>query len=320
MDNERIDHALPLTRHRLTFAATASGRWPRYPGSAWRGAFGHALKRTVCIMRLRPCPGCPLQQSCVYPTLFETAPGEQAVKMRRYDRVPHPYVLQPSVAAVAGLEAGDRVRLDVTLIGSAAGHIAYVVKALQDAGARGIGPDRLALDLVSVAPVPVQGEPHVAEPDILPPGLVAQAKPVTPPPSPDRVRVEICTPLRLQREGQLVGPANFTPGDLLRNLVRRVSMLRTFFTGQPLDADFAALKALSLAAAGTQSDLRWLDLVRRSSRQDTVMRMGGIVGRFDLDLEQAEPLWPFLWLGQWIGAGKGATMGLGQFRVRLASE
>ena len=45
------DIILPLSRHRLEFLPTISGRWPRYAGSAWRGGFGHALKRVVCVMR-----------------------------------------------------------------------------------------------------------------------------------------------------------------------------------------------------------------------------------------------------------------------------
>jgi hypothetical protein len=56
---------LPLRRTRLVLVACGAGRFPAFPGSAWRGAFGHALKRTVCVMRLRPCAGCPLERSCI---------------------------------------------------------------------------------------------------------------------------------------------------------------------------------------------------------------------------------------------------------------
>ncbi|MEK0085280.1 CRISPR system precrRNA processing endoribonuclease RAMP protein Cas6 [Benzoatithermus flavus] len=232
--------------------------------------------------------------------------------MRRYDRVPHPYVLQPAMGQKPRLEPSDAIELDVTLIGHAAGYIAYVVRALQDAAATGIGPDRLVLDLEHVAPVPVTAASLSADPGERRGGLCVQALPALPPPCPKQVRVELLTPLRVQRDGHLVGPETFTPGDLLRNLVRRVSMLRQFFTDRPLEADFVALKELGLGLRARHAALRWVDLVRRSSRQDTVMRMGGIVGRFELDLTGAEPLWPYLWLGQWIGAGKGATMGLGR--------
>jgi CRISPR/Cas system endoribonuclease Cas6 (RAMP superfamily) len=43
--------------------------------------------------------------------------------------------------------------------------------------------------------------------------------------------------------------------------------------------------------------------------------MGGLVGRMVLDLSGAPDLWPFLWHGQWLHAGKGATMGMGAYRL-----
>jgi probable addiction module antidote protein len=61
-----------------------------FPGAAWRGAFGYALKRTVCIMRPRVCPGCPFERSCAYPYIFETAPGDQSSILRQADRTPRP--------------------------------------------------------------------------------------------------------------------------------------------------------------------------------------------------------------------------------------
>ena len=303
------DLVLPLSRHRLWFEAEARGRWPGHPGSAWRGSFGHSLKRVVCVMRLRPCPDCPLEQSCVYPTVFETGPGPAAAKMRRYQRVPQPYVLQPHGRPVI-LEPGTVVSLDVTLVGRAPRHVAYVVRALEEAGAGGVGPDRTALRLAAVAPIAVDRPPWASSEEDLRPGLVAEAAAPLVPGCPDRVWIEIATPLRLQRDGRLVGPAGFTPGDMLRALVRRVSMLTSLFTDAPLETDFRTLKAMANAVPLAHAELRWVEITRRSSRQQTVMRMGGIVGRFQIPLRGAEELWPFLWLGQWIGAGKGATMGL----------
>jgi hypothetical protein len=301
---------LPLTRHTLVFQPIGAGRLPRYPGSAWRGGFGHALKRTVCVMRLRPCQGCPLERSCIYPTVFETAPGEQAAKMRRYERVPHPYVLQPPECPPARLGERDEVSLGVTLVGWAGRYVAYVVRALQDAADRGLGPDRLTLELLTVGSLSPNRQPGLLS-GAVEPGLLAESAMPSIPACPPEVEVVQLSPLRVQREGRLVGPADFRPGDLLSNLIRRVSMLTYFFTDHPLETDFRALADLARRLQAKRAELGWVDIVRRSSRQDALMRMGGIVGRFVLPLQGAEPLWPYLWLGQWIGAGKGATMGLG---------
>jgi CRISPR/Cas system endoribonuclease Cas6 (RAMP superfamily) len=49
------------------------------------------------------------------------------------------------------------------------------------------------------------------------------------------------------------------------------------------------------------------------------MQMGGILGSFLLNGEELADFWPYLWLGQWTHAGKGATMGLGRYRIVTAS-
>jgi hypothetical protein len=121
--------ALPLTTHRIVFAAEQPMRLPEHLGSTWRGGFGHALKRSVCIQRLRPCPGCPMAQAGLYPLVFETEPGPEARKMRRYERVPHPYVLAPDGWGRHRLEPGEAF------------------------AGEGPGPDRGRLVLVDTGPV-----------------------------------------------------------------------------------------------------------------------------------------------------------------------
>ncbi|MFO1038435.1 MAG: CRISPR system precrRNA processing endoribonuclease RAMP protein Cas6 [Geminicoccaceae bacterium] len=308
---------LPLTRHRLIFEPMQAGRWPRYSGSAWRGGFGHALKRVVCVMRLRPCAGCALEGTCIYPTTFETSPAPGASKMRLYDRVPHPYVLQPGVSRAEHVGPGEALSVDITLVGRSTSHVAYAVRALEEAASAGLGPDRLQSRLQDVIPLPTDRQPWAVDHGTLGSGMLTTGSIPEVPASPRRAVVELSTPLRLQREGRLVGPGGFTPGDLLVNLIRRLSMLCTFFTERPLEADFRQLTSLARGMRMPIAEVGWVDITRKSSRQNAIMQMGGVVGRFDLVTEGAEELWPFLWLGQWVGAGKGATMGLGQYRVSI---
>jgi hypothetical protein len=78
---------LVLSRLRIAdfvFAPESDVRLQPYSGSVWRGAFGFTLKRLVCVMRMRPCTGCPLAAVCVFPRFFG---GD-----RDHDE-PRPYVL-----------------------------------------------------------------------------------------------------------------------------------------------------------------------------------------------------------------------------------
>ena len=64
-----------------------------------------------------------------------------------------------------------------------------------------------------------------------------------------------------------------------------------------------------------EHQLRWHDWTRYSSRQQTKMQMGGLVGHLVLDGVRAQRYWKQLWLGQWTHVGKGTSMGLGRYRL-----
>jgi hypothetical protein len=94
-------YPLEVAAFDFRFRARQQMRMPGYMGSAWRGGFGRALRRAVCVTGLPTCPGCRFEASCVYPYLFETAPGGEGGILAGYDRVPNPFVLaRPGTAAV----------------------------------------------------------------------------------------------------------------------------------------------------------------------------------------------------------------------------
>lgn len=287
---------LVLWHDRYRFRADRDGRLPTFAGSAWRGAFGHALKRTVCVMRLRPCCGCPLERSCIYPTVFEAAPDPEGQRLSSLERIAQPYVLMPPWAGPRQIAAGEEVSLGVTLVGRAAGQRAYVRRALEAAAAAGLGRERVPLTVTAAEPS------SAAAP--LPEGVP--------------LRLVLRTPVRLKRDGRLVTPASLAAGDLLMALVRRVSMLRAFHDEAPLALDFAGLKQAAAHAAFTSRAVRWVDTLRYSTRQERHLQMGGLVGSVVLEAGALRPFLPFLTLAPWIGVGKGASMGLGQVDVVAA--
>ncbi len=316
---------LPLGRYAFTFRCEEALKFPSFPGSAWRGAFGHALKRTVCVVRHQQCESCSLRTSCTFPYFFDTPPPPDATRMRRYRTAPHPFVfsvvsdgsarlgerLEPEV-----VPAGGRLGVVLTLIGHANRALAYVVHALGMLGERGLGPARVRLHLESVAHLPpgndAERETIFRQGTLM--RVPARTPPFTPAP-PAHAHVRLLTPLRLKRDNRLVTPRTFRPADLLGHLVRRISMLTYFHTDSPLEMDFRRLRDLAATVEVEDADLRWFDWTRRSGRQGTLMQMGGLLGEFALDFRDAEELWPFLWLGQWVHAGKGATMSLGAYRL-----
>jgi len=305
---------LPLARYRLTFQVAEPVRLPAYAGSAWRGAFGRALKRLVCVTREPACEPCLLYRSCVYPYVFETPPDPAVGKLRKYTAAPHPFVLEPDLAQTGALPAGAAATLGVVLFGHGNRCLPYVLHALDQAGRRGVGRGTLVLEQVEQA---VAGDRWRG---IYAPGeALTPAPPQVPPwpPCPDRFRLALETPLRLKQEGHHLTPEAFQFGALFANLLRRISLLTAFHTDTPLETDFAGLTraARSLAAAATR--LRWHEWTRYSSRQDALLQMGGLLGEVTLAGAGLAPFWPYLWLGQWTHAGKGTSMGLGKYRVEV---
>lgn len=303
---------LPIGRYRARFTSAAPARFSDFPGNAWRGALGHALKRGVCVTRQPECKTCLLYRSCLYPYFWETPPHLGAEKMRKYENAPHPFVLAPG--------DDDPLRLEFILLGQANRHLPVFIHALTQAaaGPRGVCGNVMTLVGVdqAVAAVGEDWRPIFAPGQALDPLPVAASAAV--PPLPVACALEILTPLRVKRDGHHVGPDEFTFADLFGNLLRRISMLTYFHTETPLEVDFRALRDSARQVAAS-ADLRWVEHSRYSRRQQSAMQLGGVVGRLTLEGVDISAFWPYLWLGQFTHAGSGATMGLGRYRIQVGA-
>ena len=210
--------------------------------------------------------------------------------------------------------AGATVGVEVVLLGHGNRHLPYLLHAFDRAGQRGVGRGDGRLELSRV----MQRAPEGDWRPIYRPGESLRPSPPfvpEPPPCPARPTLVLETPLRLRQAERLVGPEAFRFGALFANLLRRVSLLTAFHADAPLETDFAGLSRAGWTVRHRAARLRWHEWVRYSSRQDALLQMGGLVGEIELDGADLEPFWPYLWLGQWTHAGKGAVMGLGRYRV-----
>lgn len=291
-----------LLRMSLRFVAQDTVQLPGYAGSAWRGAFGHALREVACSTKARACTGCTLLAGCPYPYVFETPKTSSAEVMRRYATVPHPFVLRLPEAGESTLAAGANYVLEMVLIGRAETHAALIADAFGRAGQQGIGANRGRLRLTEVTsqPVPLASEPSIEAASLL--------------------TVELTTPLRMLRNGKLVSPDAFLPGDWLFALAKRISLLGAMHSEATASVDFPMLKAALADLSMTGSQLRWHDWTRFSSRQSRAIEMNGVVGKFSLTMADIEPFLPLLRWGQWGHVGKGTSMGMGGFRITAVTS
>ncbi len=288
---------LTVGRYRLALAARSAGRLSDWTGSAWRGAFGRALKQAVCLTDMKHCPPCPLFDRCIHARIFETAPPAGQAKMRKYTTAPRPYVLLPDKGGA--VEKGDRIDIEVRLFGEANQHHELVLGALERAAWKGLGKSDISLEPLK------RSDPEIRTLNTAP------GKDL--PPAKGDLELRLLTPLRLRIQDRYVGPDELNFGDFFSVLLRRLSMLCTFHEQQPFAADFRSLVTEARAIAWQDASLRLVPLKRFSSRQKTAIDMSGLVGRLSLSAASAARFRPWLWLGQYTLLGRGCVMGLGHY-------
>jgi hypothetical protein len=302
---------------RFRFQAQQCFTLPSYSGSAWRGLLGHCLRKAVCVTHQPQCQGCLLANTCRYASLFEDTrlPDQRRVR----GGYPHPYVLRIPLDSACRLTPGDELTLELNLLGDACAALPYITHAMQLAGARGLGADHGRFRLTRL-------EQRTAEPDewqvlFNGEGDLRQATPFpvaqwAAGPAFDSATLEFVTPLRLKRKGRLVGAKEFDGiEDVLLPLLWRISALSQIHGGGEAHTAEQDPRRLVQGVHSTSHDLRWHDWTRYSSRQDTAMQMGGLLGRVTLQGAGVPALWPLLRLGQWIHLGKVTTMGMGRYRL-----
>ncbi|MGB0723326.1 MAG: CRISPR system precrRNA processing endoribonuclease RAMP protein Cas6 [Gammaproteobacteria bacterium] len=289
-----------IIRWRLRFEARTEVHLPDYPGSTWRGAFGRALRSLSCLTGADHCNGCEHSVDCRYATIFDPSllpPGHP-------DRVNHftdpirPFVIDFAWDHTQHIAAGEAHSLDISLFGPASAHGPSVIEAFTEAGARHrVGADRNQgkgiLQLVDATPIPLPEQP----------------------PAPDEtVQVLIETPLRIKanRRKHVLRPAQLTLAAIAQALIRRVPFLAP--SGR-YDRD--RLIAETAETPLINPRLSWHTWRRYSIEKHQHQDHSGVIGAFTLPApaNHFPELWPLLWWGQYTHVGKGATFGLGAYRI-----
>jgi len=286
---------LPYVRLRVTLRAEERASVPAYHGSMLRGAFGHALRRTVCVMGpAQPCATCSLRPACVYPRLFETfLDGSPPPFLRGLTRGPCPYVFEP-LGTEGTLAPGDSLAFDLLLIGQAVDLQGYAALALERMARGGLRAGRGRFRLERVETI----GPSLPPLDGLPPG------PLT---------LRFVTPLRLKVRDHLVAQPGFR--DLVFAMLRRtLELAQLHVPGARVEWELRPWLERAEAVRVARADLRWHDWERYSHRQQSRMKLGGVMGTLVLEGDLA-PFAPLLRAAEVVHVGKGATFGLGKVEL-----
>ncbi len=314
---------LGIGLYRFHFRVLQDFSLPPPEANVWRSVLGMQLKRMSDGKAAVP-EHLPMPASALYTYFMETPPPPDARLMRLYRQTPHPWLLRCAWREGEALfREGETHVLPLTLFGKANDLLAVIILALSRAAAQGLGKQRGQLRLMQVEMLPA---PEATPISVFryggPLSPAAPWRPVVPDmPGNGRLVLELQTPLRLVVQKKVLSPHRFdSPYPLLMNLVRRASMLCAFHGDHELEADYAALKQAAQRVRLEETSLAWRDQHRWSSRTQQKVPLGGVIGSLVLDISDATELWPFLWLGQWLHAGKGAVLGMGRYALSAAAD
>lgn len=344
-----------VARYRFIIEAQEEIFLPPYKGSTFRGGFGSAFKSIACSDRRAECKDCVLSGTCPYAYVFETAPPEGSQALSKFERVPHPFVLEPPLTQQQQFNPGDVLPVGVVLAGRGIDFLPYFIVAFQELGRMGIGRGRGRFRLKSVYAVARTGPCGSPLPSALSHDVRELSLPDCDYQDPlvfdgDTNKVytrdiivkwqdfleSSCIMLENQGSGASFAALFFDTmtrlkfaGSLedrpefhiiIRSLLRRTSSLLYFHHGTKLGMDFSGFISKAGAIRLASYHTEWVDWERYSSRQDTRMKLGGIVGSATYEFpetELARLFLPWLLLAEYVHVGKGATFGLGGIRLQI---
>lgn len=291
---------------------------PNYLGSTLRGAFGTALKTTMCGNMSRECASCRIVDRCLYAKTFEPRLFTDNTKSRGLETSPA-YVLEPPDKAFLRLNEGESLSFNLLLFGEANLYLAFFLNAAEVMGRRGIGRraegngggvfmvDKVEQEQGENLFAPATGQlistPVLRQIEL---GSFSDGEPLP-------LTVELLTPLRLKFQNKLQDTLPFSL--LVRAALRRIYSVFSVYAESVPDFEYNQLIAEATQVQTGGSQLQWLDWERYSNRQKRRMLLGGMVGTVSY-IAVPRIYQPILETACLLHLGKQSTFGLGKIALR----
>ena len=285
-----------------------------YNGSMLRGALGGSLRRTVCMTQKKDCTQCMLAATCIFPRLFTAAAAPE--KCGTAPMIPPPFCLLPSLEGQRVYEAGENFSFTLKLFSYAVDYLPYFIHAFTLAGRKGLGGGAehgqgifRIVDVVQDGRSVYDAEAECLRP-CAPRDLSIPA--FCPVQQEGSLDVRLLTPLRFKHENHLSADLDFF--QLMLLIIRRIRSLLAL-DGEAFllpREEFSALARVASDVRLEKNDLVWQDWSRYSGRQNTRMKLGGLIGR----IRYRGPVASFeeyLDFARHVHIGKPTSFGLGAF-------
>jgi len=277
-------------------------------GSTLRGGFGHIFRRMVCLTREKDCYKCILVYTCPYSYIFQTCLPPDAPLFRKTRDIPRPYVF----------DLGENPSsFKLILIGKSIDYLPYFLLVFDTLGKKGLGKKRVKYTLQEVK----DGEGNTVysgeKKELYSKFKIyrwEEFQTIQYPKS-SILTLHLLSPLRIKEKNKLVKDLTFPL--LITSLTRRLSLLSLFPCNHPIWDSVHPLLPLSEKIKVKEKELQWKEFTRYSTRQKTILKLGGLTGRIVFE-GNLSPFLPLLKIGEYIHIGKGTTFGLGKYRIEIS--
>lgn len=310
-------HNLYFARLQFDIKLSSSFKSPNYAGSMLRGAFGHALKKIACVSKMESCKNCPLKSDCAYPIIFspEHLPQPTNIKVANTST---PYVIEPLSIYNQPLKPGDLFSFNMVLLKPAIDNINFIIMAWKLALQTGLSKQEakgLLVDIKLEQNDSSFTSIYDSTNNVVDLKTLLNHEPTkqTFPQKINSIEIQLISHLRIQIKNKPISSHQFSADSFLINLIRRIELLKDYYSTDNIKPDFKALKEQS-ENIKISKHLYWKDWERYSNRQKQSMKLGGLRGYFTLTGD-LDPFIEYLYLGQWLHVGKNAVFGLGQYKI-----
>ncbi len=246
---------------------------------------------------------CSAGADCPCGSTFSQALSADPAALRRYQKPPLPFAFK--IPLLSCLDRED-YRLSLVIVGDATRYLELYIKSVRHLFSTN---SAFGMRLSAVAAVAPDGSSQLlatgsGKLDLasIPLRTFAEAASV-PFSNAGAITLQLLAPLRLLHHGKPLRSPTFPA--LAGALFRRVSALAYYYGGIELEHDFKWLAGQSRAVASSSAQKEW------ASRGGTLQGCAGELS-FAGELEE---FMPFLRLGELLNVGKGASYGMGSYRL-----
>ncbi len=277
-----------------------------------RGEFLDAFRRTVNCVKTE-CAGCRTGLDCpAFHALAQSITSDPTA-LKRYQKPPLPFVFE-FLEIPPPPNRGMCFECAFTIVGSAINHLDFYLAALRLMFESKNPRRRFSGTLLSVESCDYQGGRSLiwARKSLVPFDrlhlLSALELPQIRPFGPERLSLTFLTPLRLVHDGRPLQQISFSL--LFRTLLRRISSLAYYYGGEELELDYKWLSERSVLIECQVDNCQYGAPVWGASNQRLCGLTGNAVFTGDLSAFHLP-----LFIGEYVHLGKGASFGLGQYRI-----